>query len=268
LSARDWSSISPSAKAILLVRAECGFPYAREAAALLGVDRPVPPEGATSPEDAAGVAARRRHFDLRARSVDAALLALGAERVLEIAAGLSFRGLTFAERANVHYLDTDLPALAALKADLVAKLHPAPLGGTLRIRPLDALDGAAFDAAARELPPGPIAVVGEGLLMYLDTTEKARLAAHVRRALLERGGAWITGDVYVRTPVRAGAPAPYRDPRARAFLSQHRVEENKFASFEAAASFFAEQGFLVANQASRAADDPWCVRETWVLVPA
>jgi O-methyltransferase involved in polyketide biosynthesis len=266
MSERDWSSISPSAKAILVVRAECGLPYAREAAALLGID--VPPENSTSPEDAAGITARRRHFERRAQSIDAALLALGAERILEIASGLSFRGLTFAERANVHYLDTDLPELAARKADLVAKLHPAPLAGTLHVRPLNALDGAAFEAAARELPPGPIAVVGEGLLVYLDPTEKARLAAHVRSVLLARGGAWITGDVYVRTPVHPAAPRPYRDPRARAFVEQHRIDENKFASFDAAASFFAEQGFLVANQASRAENDPWGVRETWVLLPA
>jgi O-methyltransferase involved in polyketide biosynthesis len=270
MGARDASSISPSAMALLQVRAESGLPYAREALAFLSGSGPAV-AGAhdeTAAGDDAGVEARRRHFELRARSVDAALDALGATRVLEIASGLSFRGLTRARVAGVFYLDTDLPELAVLKADLVGRLHPEPLAGTLRVRALDALDAAAFIAAAGELPPGPVAVVVEGLLMYLDAAEKARLAASVRSVLLERGGAWVTADVYVRAPARAGAAAPYRDPRTRAFVAQHRVDENKFASLDAAATFFAEQGFLVARKASSADEDPWGVRETWVLLPA
>jgi O-methyltransferase involved in polyketide biosynthesis len=254
--------------ALLRVRAESGLSYAREALALLSAHAGAGEGDTEAAENDAGVVARRRHFELRARSVDAALDALGAKRVLEIASGLSFRGLTRAGDSGVFYLDTDLPELAALKADLVGRLHPAPLAGTLCVRALDALDPVAFAAAAGELPPGPIAVVVEGLLMYLDVTEKALLAASVRRALLERGGAWVTADVYVRTPARASAHAPHRDPRTRAFLAQHRVDENKFASFDAAAAFFAEQGFMVARKASSVEEDPWGVRETWVLLPA
>jgi O-methyltransferase involved in polyketide biosynthesis len=264
LTARDYSTISPSAKALLLVKAESGLPYAREAARILFGDA----REEAPPENAAGVEARRLHFELRARSVDAALDAMGATRVLELAAGLSFRGLARAERAGVFYLDTDLTDIIASKRDLVAELHPAPVAGTLRLRVLDALDSGAFVAAACELPPGPIAVVCEGLLMYLDAAEKARLAANVRAALVARGGAWITADVYVRTKAEGTAAAPYRDAPTQAFLARQRVDENKFDSFEGAAAFFAEHGFLVARQASRADEDPWGVRETWILLPA
>jgi len=260
--------ISPSALSLLRVRAASAFPYTREALALLSEHAETEEGVAISAGNDPGIEARRRHFELRARSVDAALDALGAVRVLEIASGLSFRGLTRAERPGVFYLDTDLPDIAALKTELVAKLHPAPLAGTLRVRALDALDGAAFAAVAAELPPGPIAVVVEGLLMYLGLADKASLAASVRRLLLERGGAWVTADLYVRAPVREGAAPPYRDARTRAFLEKHRVDENKFASFDAAATFFAEQGFLAARRASSVDEDPWGVRETWVLLPA
>src|SRR5580698_6952432 len=186
---RDYSSISPSAKALLLVRAQTGMPYARRAAEMLWSAEAVETaerEAAASP----GAALRRHHFEVRARSLDEVLDALQATRVLEIAAGLSFRGLTMASRPGVFYLDTDLPALAAIKADLVARLHPAPLAGTLRVSALDALDGEAFREAVGELPPGPITVVHEGLLMYLDGSEKSHLSGNVREALLERGGAW------------------------------------------------------------------------------
>jgi O-methyltransferase involved in polyketide biosynthesis len=182
--------------------------------------------------------------------------------VLEIAAGLSFRGLAMASsRPDVVYLDTDLPEIAAIKADLAARLHPSPLAGTLRVQALDALDDSAFRGAVRELPSGPIAIVHEGLLMYLDDAEKARLAASVRAALLERGGAWLTADIYVRSKATV-----FREERTKKFLEEHRVEEKKFADWDAAEAFFVGSGFSIAKRVSHTAD-PWRVRETWVLEP-
>jgi len=259
-SQRDFSTISPSAKSLLLVRSQTSLPFAREAAELLWGAAYV--EQAHRKADAMpGAAQRRSHFELRAQSIDDALRELGATRVLEIAAGLSFRGLAMACRDDVVYLDTDLPEMATLKVDLVAKLHPGPLVGTLSVRALDALDAEAFRAAVADLPPGPLAIVHEGLLMYLNDDEKARLAASVRGALVERGGAWVTADVYVRSDVQ-----PFRDERTRKFLAEHRVEDNKFADFTAAEAYFAANGFTIARKVSPSTD-PWRVRETWVLAP-
>lgn len=205
-------------------------------------------------------AGRRHHFELRARSIDAALDAAGFPRILELAAGLSFRGLDWASRrADVFYVDTDLPEMTAAKADLLPRLHPAPLPGTLRVTPLDALDHAAFRATVSLLPAGPVSIAQEGLLMYLDDAEKAALAAIVRETLLARGGVWITADVYVRTALQ-----PPRDERTTKFLEQHRVEEKKFADFAAATTFFESQGFTVARRLAPQ-PDPWPVRQTWVL---
>jgi O-methyltransferase involved in polyketide biosynthesis len=159
----------------------------------------------------------------------------------------------------VIYLDTDLAQMAATKADLVRRLHPEPLRGTLLVDPLNALDAEAFRASVDLLPSASIAVVEEGLLMYLDEAEKAALATNVRAALLVRGGAWVTADVYVRSVLR-----PQRDERTAKFLQEHRVEEQKFADFAAATAFFESQGFNVARRISPDAD-PWPVRQTWVL---
>ena len=258
-SPRDFSSISPSAKSLLLVKAQTSLPFARQAAGLLW--------GAIAVEEAEretastpGAAGRRDHFERRARSIDEAIAALGYPRILELAAGLSFRGLDLAvRRPDVSYLDTDLPEMAALKADLVARLHPAPLRGTLVVRPLDALDPGALRAAVATLPAGPVAIAQEGLLMYLDDAEKGALTKAVREVLLERGGAWITADVYVRSALK-----PHRDARTTKFLEQHRVEEKKFADFAAAATFFESHGFGVARRLTPDGD-PWPVRQTWVL---
>ena len=73
-----------------------------------------------------GAVGRRFHFEQRARSIDAAIDSLGSTRILELAAGLSFRGLDMAaRRADVIYLDTDLPEMTATKAGLVRRLHPS-----------------------------------------------------------------------------------------------------------------------------------------------
>jgi O-methyltransferase involved in polyketide biosynthesis len=258
--ARDFSTISPSARWLLLLKARTSLPFARRAAELLFGEAAV----AEADKEASASAVpdpRLRHFELRARSLDEALTSVGATRALELAAGWSFRGLAMAERPGVAYLDTDLPGIASAKRDLVSQLHPEPLAGSFRVEALDALDATAFRAAVATMPRGPLAILHEGLLMYLGAEEKARLAANVREALLERGGAWITADVYVRSETHLP-----RDERAQKFLADHDVEANKFADFAAAESFFTEQGFAVARNLS-SATDPWRVRETWVLLP-
>jgi O-methyltransferase involved in polyketide biosynthesis len=261
-SPRDFSTISPSAKSLLLVKAQTPLPFARRAAELLwgaSAVNEAERETASTP----WAAGSRVHFEQRARSIDAAIEAVGSPRILELAAGLSFRGLDMtARRGDVFYLDTDLPEIAAIKANLVARLHPAPLLGTLVVKPLDALDAAAVRVAVDLVPAGPVAIVQEGLSMYLDDAEKAALAASVREVLLARGGAWITADVYVRSAVQ-----PHRDERTTNFLEQHRVEEKKFADFAAAAGFFEAHGFAVSRRLMPE-NDPWPVRQTWVLEPA
>jgi O-methyltransferase involved in polyketide biosynthesis len=258
--ARDFSTISPSAHSLLVMRAQTGLPFARPAAELLlgadGVAAEIERLSAI-----AGAELRMRHFAERYRSTDAALAESGATRILEIAGGMSFRGLALAQRQAVSYVDTDLPAMIEAKARIVAALAPGPLVGELRLEPLDALDPGAFAAAVALLPPGDIAIVNEGLLMYLDPDEKRRLAGNVHAALAARGGRWITADIYLRG-VRD--PRIGQDDRLRDFLAAHRVEEQKFESRAAAEAFFTETGFVVQRRHTRGDD---AIRETWVVAP-
>jgi O-methyltransferase involved in polyketide biosynthesis len=135
------------------------------------------------------------------------------------------------------------------------------LVGTLRVRALDALDTDAFLSAVELMPAGPIAIVNEGLLIYLDEEEKARLARNVREALLLRGGAWLTADVYTRNP--ADYPSVFAEPSARQFLDRHRVDENKFSDWAAAERFFTDCGFSVRRKL--APKHTLHVRQSWHL---
>ena len=254
---RNYASISQSAKWLALTRATTTIPFARAAAVLLFGE-------ATVREAEAAVASligdRPGHFEQRYRSIDQALEIVGHRNIVEIGAGLSFRGLATAQSPGVHYLDTDLPELLAVKADLVARLDHLPLQGTLRLEPLDALAPGALAGAIRHMPAGPVAIVNEGLLMYLDGGEKERLATGIRDILQERTGSrWITADCYVRDGERPAA----LDPDVERFVAEHRVEEQKFASWGSAERFFAVQGFVIERRLTPA--DARHSRETWIL---
>ena len=256
--ARDFSTISPSAHSILVLRAQAGLPFARRAAELL-----LGPEGVAA-ETArlsaiAGADLRRRHFEERYRSIDTLLAEAGTTRVLELAGGMSFRGLALAQREPVTYIDTDLPDMVEAKSRVVAALDAGPLVGTLRTRALNALDPEGFRAAVADLPPGPITIVNEGLLMYLDPDEKRRLAANIRDALLARGGSWITADIYLRGPLD---PRIGQDEALRAFLAAHKTEEQKFENRAAAEAFFADAAFTIERRHSRS---DAAMRETWIV---
>lgn len=257
---RDYSTISPSALSLLVMKSGSSIAFAKQAAALLWSDGRVPDElaHALTEENARR---RLRHFENRYRSLDRLLEQANCPNVLEIGSGLSFRGLELARTRKTHYVDTDLPALVALKAELVARLHPGPLAGTLRVLALDALDGGAFEKVVASIPEGPLAIANEGLLVYLNQREKARLAAHVRAALVARGGRWLTADVYLKNPGGSAPTVGYG--RSRAFIDAHRIEQNKFADWGAAEQFFRDAGFEVVERLAH--QHPLHVRESWAL---
>jgi len=257
---RNYSSISQSAQWLALTRAITTIPFARETAILLFGE-------ATVLQAEAAVTSlgkhRLNHFENRYRSIDQALETVGHQNIVEIGAGLSFRGLAMTQSPGIYYLDTDLPELLAIKADLVARLDHPPLHGTLRLEPLDALAPGALAGAVRHMPAGPVAIVNEGLLMYLDASEKERLATGIRGILQERAGSrWITADCYVRDDVRPTA----LDADVERFVAEHRVEEQKFASWGSAERFFEMQGFAIERRLKPI--DARHIRETWILTIA
>ena len=260
--ARDYSTISPSALSLLLMKSETTIAFAKQAAELLWGDS-VPSELSDALR-AENARRRMRHFENRYRSLDRLIEEAACARVLELAAGLSFRGLALARASRTFYVDTDLPAMVSLKADLIARLQPGALIGTLRVQALDALDSDAFRNTLDEMPSGPVAIANEGLLVYLDEPEKARLAQNVRAALLARGGMWLTADVYVQNP---GGSAPIVGyGRSRDFIDRHRIEHNKFANFSAAERFFTSHGFKIVKKLSH--QHPQHIRESWALAVA
>ena len=270
----DPSSISPSAYALLKMKSHTSIPYAREAAALLEAANPSAPEtpgtsgltaGLESNVDPVDYWTRVMHFESRYWSINQLLAGQTPTNILEISSGFSFRGLDLSTKQPIYYIDTDLPniitgkqkfidAFAATSAPQALSAKPAPsatqappaLPGHYELQPLNALDPKAFDEVIGKFPPGPLTIVNEGLLVYLDEEQKAQLCSNIRKALLTRGGSWITADVYIRRKeTDPDSNAPWRQ-----WSKKHHIEEKMFPSFHDAEAFFKGAGFNVEKEAT------------------
>ena len=262
---RNYNTISPSARALLLMKAHTTIPFAREAATLIESrfperqPEPAPerssaptPERSSDPTPVPfepdfttrrpGFWIRTMHFEARYWSINQ-LLPDDITNILELSSGFSLRGLALATDKPVYYIDTDLPDLIATKQPLVDALA-GPLLGHYELRPLNALDAPAFNNIINEFPAGPITIVNEGLLMYLGIEEKRQLCRQIRNALAERGGYWITADIYLKRDLPEDTELSQGDT-LREFLEQHNVKANMFDSFEEATALFESEGLVL-----------------------
>jgi len=138
------------------------------------------------------VPSMEQHLGYRHLLIDNQLRRIGPDRVVELGAGLSPRGVEWAADRGVRYHELDLAQMAAAKQ---RRLDRAP--AELRAR----LDGRHsvecqnvlsedFDAALAAMLKGARrpAVIAEGVLAYFEPVDRARLAAAIAGALAGCGG--------------------------------------------------------------------------------
>ncbi len=246
-SKKDYSTISPSAKTLLLLKGVTKIPFAKQTAALMLEPEPFIPDYTRKDF---GYWARVLHFESRYLSIDELLKDLPVRNILELSSGFSFRGLATVAQDGYYYIDTDLPEIISQKEQFLTKLQPQEQNpkSNLETVPLNALDEKQFLELTDHFPPGSLAIINEGLLMYLGWEEKRKLCGIIREVLKERGGYWITADIYLKT----GTPSSglKMNDELEKFLEQHNIEENKFDSLEAAEEFFKSEGFVIDKEAA------------------
>jgi O-methyltransferase involved in polyketide biosynthesis len=124
--------------------------------------------------------------------IDAELERIQPDVVVELGAGLSRRGLTFALDRGVRYVEIDLPAMVAYKRKQLATRVPAALqerlAGRLRILDVDIFAPGFADALAQELRGAqrPV-IIAEGVVGYFQADQRSVLLERVRRALPATG---------------------------------------------------------------------------------
>jgi hypothetical protein len=169
--------------------------------------------------------------------------------VLELASGFSLRGLAMAQDPKYVYVESDLSQLNVEKKKLVnevrSRFEIADLGNH-SIVDVNALHSDELDAALDRFPSHSeeIAIVNEGLLMYLSAEERATVATNVRTVLNKfRRGIWITPDFSTRA-LTDNVPDSVKRFRNAVFgATDRQIYDSAFDNEEAIEHFFASVGF-------------------------
>lgn len=202
----DYSSISPTAKLVAYFREFSDIPCAKDIARLIEaktVAETICPDSAMLDDLKKFVTPA---IEARYKSMISAIKMTGIHQVLELASGLSFRGIVMTTDPELIYVETDLPALIREKMFIVERI-PALQQGLRRpnlfLEDVNALAMSELNHALRHFDPKkPVAIVHEGLYMYLSRAEKELLANNIKEILRRFGGAWITPDFMVKADVQ------------------------------------------------------------------
>jgi O-methyltransferase involved in polyketide biosynthesis len=246
INSRDFSSISPSAKWMILWKGHTNIPFARAVAELLEYPNKYIPDF------------KKRDFTFwactlglegRYWSIDQLLNDLTIKNILELSSGYSFRSLGYTQQKGVHYIDTDLPDIIDAKKEFINRLKKDELNpnGKLELLPLNALDRNNFLEIIGHFSQGEVAIVNEGLLGYLVKREKEILCSIIHDVLMDRGGYWITADIGLKNK-ETKLGLRYND-EIKDFNEQQNTEGNSFESFKEAEMFFKEMGFVIDKEA-------------------
>lgn len=246
----DYDAVIPTGWLTAYGRTFSDIPYAREVFEVLEVMR--------NQSDSAELLHKMKNtelapkFEARYKLIDKLLRASGTKQILEVASGLSTRGVAMTADPSITYVEVDLPLMMADKRKIFGELQQR---GTLPQRPnLHLLDGNAMNiddlrrATSLFQPHEPIAVLTEGLLRYLTLDEQARYTAHVVDLLKAFGGIWITPDISLRRAPRGDGTTATR----RTMITQvtgKDVSANRFRDLAHAVSFFEEKGLRVERRA-------------------
>jgi len=190
----EYSKISPTAKITAYWKSLSDIPYAKEISDTINAEK-----GAkTLLGDDLSLMARFSPviMEVRYKAIDNGIRKKAVNNIMELACGLSPRGLGLAA-TNKKYLGTDLP-------DMLAEISPAinsiasRIGikpGLLQFETVNALDKEQLEKAAAHFTGERFAICSGGLVMYFDMEEKATMAKNVHDVLRQNRGCWITIDI-------------------------------------------------------------------------
>jgi O-methyltransferase involved in polyketide biosynthesis len=243
-----YEKISTTAKLVAHIRAVTDIPFAKEIAVASGAEKDFQTLAGKSAEFMTQFAF---NWEARYKTTDQIIARYHITQVLEIAAGLSPRGLAMTEDPNVVYVAADLPEILqqeeAIAESILAKLNiHRP---NLYYRIANALDRESLLQAAIPFQSGkPIAIITEGLLGYLTRDEKETLAGNIRDLLKQHDGIWITPDASTKQLRKflSQADDTMQQPMQNITGATGRnIEKNTFEDENDVRQFFTNAGFTI-----------------------
>jgi len=185
-------------------------------------------------------------FEARHKLINKLVLAQNYFQILDIASGLTPRGLEMTRNKDVKYVEVDLPEIIKQKRSIVQailKKDNIPSRINLHLEIGNALSIKDLKKATKHFEKDkPIIIITEGLLRYFDFKEKTIVAKNVNALLKTFGGGWITPDIIYK---RNLSPAFVANNERVSKLTGINIEVNKFSSVEAARTFFKNLGFKI-----------------------
>jgi O-methyltransferase involved in polyketide biosynthesis len=173
----------------------------------------------------------------------------GTKQIMEVAAGLSTRGLELTAASDVTYVELDLPAMARDKEKVVSRLIENDViqkRPNLHIETGNAVSESDMHRATRHFDPvKPVVIVNEGLLRYFSMEDKARYAKNVAVILGEFGGTWITSDVSVPRIYYQEKEIMASRRKKISGITGIDISKNLFKGPDDAERFFRDLGFKV-----------------------
>lgn len=260
---KDHGKISPTAKITAYWKSLSDIPYAKEIAesinaketakTMLG-DRVIW-SGSISPA----------MFEARYKSINYGLKKSGINNVMELASGLSPRGLEIISQGGA-YVGTDLQEMYEESSAIIRNIavrEKLPIEN-LHLQSANVLNKDELENAAFHFKGEKFAICNEGLLPYLSKEEKAKMAENVRDILLNNGGCWITTDIYFKT-LREAISKLFGTDIKKAIKSAMKnisdqtgtdIRENDFADESEALKFYKDIGFKIEEFPMYAGDYP------------
>jgi O-methyltransferase involved in polyketide biosynthesis len=243
-----YERISPTAKFVAYLRTFTDIPFAKEIAEESGAERTYQELADESRESLIRLSP---YWEARYKATDRIIMQRGITQILEVAAGLSPRGIAMTKNPDVVYVVTDLPQILdqerAIAEAILSRLNsPRP---NLHFETANALERESLSRASTIFGSGrPVAIITEGLLPYLNREEKTVLASNIHEVVSRYRGVWITSDVHTRqyreATLRLDKKLRERQNRISSSTGSN-LESNLFADENDLQSFFDEAGFQI-----------------------
>jgi O-methyltransferase involved in polyketide biosynthesis len=246
LMSASYEHISPTAKLVAYMRVLSDIPYSEQISRMTKSDEVAKQKYGYQPESLKVGAVV---LEARFKAVSELIRRSGSQSILEIASGVSPRGLIMTENPAITYIETDLPEINGEKQALIKDIleQEKITRPNLHFIAADALDAQQLQAAA-DLTKGELAIAQEGLFVYMSRQDQEKVAQNVWNILRARGGAWIT-DVFLRSEMIRQFD-PNREATIKTIQQEAGInlQSNAFADNEEVESFFKRAGFSIADK--------------------
>lgn len=166
-------------------------------------------------------------------------------QILELASGLSPRGLDITSNKNIKYVEIDLPIILETKKEIINTIAKRITNNNLFLESGDVLkENNLLKVCEHFNKKEPLIIINEGLLVYLTLEEKITLSKNIHKILNIFGGVWITPDIIL--PDSKGmnnSKITYNQDLEK--LTGSTINKNRFENEEDAQIFFKNMGFEV-----------------------